>query len=353
MFSARCGFTLYQADVFSDLAIGTSSGAPFLQSYRWSDNNGYGSKLTSPSTWTGAATIVDMAFNPANTYIAAVTGTTPFLNMWAYTVGTGFGTKVANPSSLPAGGGRSVSWHPTGSSIALSMSISPYINVYAFSGGVIGSKFSNPAVFPTSTGRRVTFNNAGDNIALGWGNAPYIYVYPWSNSTGFGTRWTSPGTIPPAIVRGLGFSPLDNVLFVGNDNATIQAYNWSNSTGFGSIIGTTTPNSFSNGVDDLRVSALPQTGVLNYMKVTAADYTTSRIGNMIYNASGSVVSNSSTATGSLNGMAVKKFSTAVGWATNSAFTVGRYSQSSNNFPTTYPAPTPPVTGTPATGCWSN
>jgi hypothetical protein len=54
------------------------------------------------------------------------------------------------------------------------------------------------------TGNAVAFSRAGDAIAIAHANTPFISAYPWSVS-GFGTKFSDPGTLPPATARGVAF----------------------------------------------------------------------------------------------------------------------------------------------------
>lgn len=46
-------------------------------------------------------------------------------------------------------------------------------------------------------------------IAVAHVNSPYISVYPWSSSTGFGTKYSDPSTLPTGRVNGVAFFFLD------------------------------------------------------------------------------------------------------------------------------------------------
>ena len=89
--------------------------------------------------------------------------------------------------------------------IAVSHATSPYISVYPWSSG-FGTKYSNPSTLPTGNGRGVAFSPDGADIAVAHDTSPYISVYPWSS--GFGTKYSDPSTLPTGSGRGVAFSPV-------------------------------------------------------------------------------------------------------------------------------------------------
>lgn len=79
--------------------------------------------------------------------------------------------------------------------LAVNHSGSPYLTVYPFTATTgFGTKYSNPSTLPTSATNQpnsVTFTNDGSVIA--WptntgGSTSMLFVYSWSKSTGFGSR---------------------------------------------------------------------------------------------------------------------------------------------------------------------
>jgi hypothetical protein len=84
------------------------------------------------------------------------------------------------------------------------------------------------ANFLYQTGSAVT----PDAIAVAHNSSPYVSAYPWSVS-GFGTRFTNPGTPPTGDGYGVAFSPAVNAIAVAHDTTPfISAYRWGVSTGF-------------------------------------------------------------------------------------------------------------------------
>ena len=91
--------------------------------------------------------------------------------------------------------------------IAVAHDTTPFIAAYPWSGSGFGTKFSNPGTLPTGTGLGVAFSPSGDAIAVAHGNTPFITAYPWSGS-GFGTKFTNPGTLPAGNGRGVAFTEI-------------------------------------------------------------------------------------------------------------------------------------------------
>ena len=124
--------------------------------------------------------------------------------------------------------------------IAVSSSASPYVLVYAWTSTGFGTKYTDPATLPTtpiSIGKSVVFHPQKHTIIIGSTTSPYISAYPWTTGTGFGTKFADPSTAPVALTtgRGVAFDPLGAYVFVlGQGAYPYSYYAWSQSTGFGS-----------------------------------------------------------------------------------------------------------------------
>jgi hypothetical protein len=91
--------------------------------------------------------------------------------------------------------------------IAVAHYTSPYITAYPWSSSGFGTKFTNPATLPTGSGNAVAFSGDGTAIAVAHVNSPYITAYPWSSS-GFGTKFTNPTTLPTGDGYGVAFGEI-------------------------------------------------------------------------------------------------------------------------------------------------
>ncbi len=88
--------------------------------------------------------------------------------------------------------------------IAVSYSSTPFISAYPWSGSGFGTKYSNPGTLPPNAGNGVAFSHDSSAIAVAHNNTPNISAYPWSGS-GFGTKFSNPGTLPPSTGEGVAF----------------------------------------------------------------------------------------------------------------------------------------------------
>jgi hypothetical protein len=119
--------------------------------------------------------------------------------------------------------------------IALAHSTSPFISTYPWSVSTgFGTKYANPATLPTGNGNSVAFLPAGNAIAVGFGVTPYVSVYSWLPAGGFSAKYTDPATLPTGSGNGVAFSPAGDAIAVAHTTTPfITAYPWNSSTGFG------------------------------------------------------------------------------------------------------------------------
>jgi hypothetical protein len=119
--------------------------------------------------------------------------------------------------------------------IAVAHSSTPFITAYPWSSSTgYGTKYANPASLPPGAGNGVAFSPAGNAIAVAHTTTPFISAYLWSSTTGFSTKYSNPATLPAGIGRAVAFNPAATSVAVGHDNTPfITAYPWNASTGFG------------------------------------------------------------------------------------------------------------------------
>ena len=79
--------------------------------------------------------------------------------------------------------------------LAQASNISPYINVYNWSSSGFGTKFSDPGTLPTGIGYGVAFSPAGTEIAVAHQTTPFISAYTRSYY-GYGSKFSNPGSLP-------------------------------------------------------------------------------------------------------------------------------------------------------------
>jgi len=221
-------------------AISATASSPFIHGWQWSNSTGFGTKSSNPATLPTAAGN-GCAFSGDSAYAAVAHNVSPFISVYPWS-SSGFGTKVANPSTLPTGGpsvlGMTDCVFAGSSALLMSSYASPYIQAYAWSSG-FGSKFSNPSTLPPSSSYKIRMNRANTAVAVSSDSPPYIVVYAWSNSTGFGTKYSNPSTASEYQEYEIDFSKDDTAIaqvgvYIGSGtNERVTAWAWSNSTGFG------------------------------------------------------------------------------------------------------------------------
>jgi hypothetical protein len=110
---------------------------------------------------------------------------------------------------------------------------SPRIVVYPWSATGFGTKYSDPGTLPTGAGNGVSFTANGDAIAVAHTTTPFVTAYPWT-SAGFGTKYTDPGTLPAGTGNGVAFTVNGDAIAIAHTTTPyIAVYPWNSSTGFG------------------------------------------------------------------------------------------------------------------------
>jgi hypothetical protein len=116
--------------------------------------------------------------------------------------------------------------------IAVAHSTTPFISAYPLSSTGFGTKFADPATLPTGNGSGVAFTSTGNAIAVAHSISPFISAYPFSGN-GFGTKFANPATLPASTAGGVAFTSANNAIAVAHDTTPfVSAYPWSGS-GFG------------------------------------------------------------------------------------------------------------------------
>lgn len=132
--------------------------------------------------------------------------------------------------------------------VAFATNGSPYIHVYDFNSSTgFGSKYSNPATLPGANGYSVSWKPDATALVYAAGNGEYG-GYLWSSS-GFGTKKTN-ATTTHGVLRStsINFNPTGTYVavsgYAGSPAFSQQAaIPWSNTTGYGTAV---YPSSGSN-----------------------------------------------------------------------------------------------------------
>ena len=190
----------------------------------------------------GAA--LSVAFNPQGTYLAIGLSVSPYVAIYAFSQSTGVGVRSANPATLPTGPVRGIAWNPLGTALACAHDNSPYLSVYPIAGGTFGAKYANPATLPTAHGNSVAFSSLGNYLGVAHQAAPFVSVYPFDATTGIGVKLANPANLPTGIGTGIMWHPSDTYLAVSYYGGLIV---WGWSAGFGALV--TSPTLPSDAYD--------------------------------------------------------------------------------------------------------
>lgn len=123
-------------------------------------------------------------------------------------------------------------------------SASPYIYGCPFYPGQLGSGFgtaySSPSTVPNAIVQAVVFSKENTDFFLASNSSPYLYGYTFDVDSGFGTKYSNPSTLPVdsavdikvAICANSDDKTLD-VAIGSNSSPFINAYTFASGTGFG------------------------------------------------------------------------------------------------------------------------
>jgi len=202
--------------------------SPYIYAYPWS-GSGWGTKYANPASLpSGEATCIACY----NDYVFMSNYTSPYVTAYPWVAGTGFGTKVSDPGSiLNPGVARGIAYFNG------DVLVSSYgsIRTYSWSGSAWGSLYAAPATPPSgNTCRGVAFASNGAACAVATDATPYIYAYDYTIGTGFGSKYSNPGTLPAGVGYGVKFSGSSDISVGHATSPYISNYPWTTVSGFGS-----------------------------------------------------------------------------------------------------------------------
>lgn len=198
--------------------------------YQWSNTTGFGTRLNlSTASADPTATPVSVfgrscLFAETGTIvIIGSAGTSPNAAAWAWSDSTGFGTKFANPASEPPDSyGMGQTWQDYQNGIqngsiffTAAGTNADRVSAWAFSSTGWGTKFTNPATLPTGSTFGVTndaFTTHINTIDSGTASR-YAVAYAWSDSTGWGTKYSAPAS---TLRSGVGYPIAHNFVIQGS-----------------------------------------------------------------------------------------------------------------------------------------
>lgn len=230
---------------------------------------GFGAKYADPSI-RPTSNSFGVRFSTKGDAIAVTHAGSPGVSVYPWSYDSGFGIKYANPATSLPNIAWCVDFHPNDDAIAIGGEmVSPLSpRVYAWSVTGFGSRYAN-ATGMGDYQYDLAFSPSGTRIGVGEGA-----VYPWSRSSGFGTKYATPGSFLGQD-RHVAFSPSEKAVvfgrfisFSGNfppvGSTLLEAYALT-SSGFGarysnpSDLGVPTAN---GGIDCAGVTFHPQGNVV-------------------------------------------------------------------------------------------
>lgn len=217
---------------------------PWVQGYAWSNSTGFGSKYANPGTaLTSNGNRV--TFTISQSYLILPSNTSPY--GYAYAWSPGFGTRTSMPLGSPswATSTQSIEFNPAGDSTAAAGSTSVIFRLNQWSdGSKWGTAFSAPSL-PTgmTVGNGTRFSPDGACVALAQTSSnvslysDYVSVWPFNSSSGLGTRYAYPATSMGQAATAVRWTPDGNAIMASDSSGATDtgpgAWAWSNSSGFG------------------------------------------------------------------------------------------------------------------------
>ena len=147
---------------------------------------------------------------------------------------TGFGTKYTEPTGMVGstnGSALCIDFNHTNTVVAIghySTVTTEMFYAYPWSDSTgFGTKYTNATAPNYPLG--VSFNPTSTAISFAHLTTPFISTYPWDNTTGFGTKYANPATLPGGLGGSVTFSPDGATIVVGFGVSSpyIYAYPWS------------------------------------------------------------------------------------------------------------------------------
>lgn len=190
-------------------------------------------------------------------------GNTTVLNAYAWTNSGGFGTKYTNGTFSNAG--QSCAYSPDGNYIAVASTGTPFIHAWPFNTSTgIGTKYGNPGTLPPNAGRGCRFSASGNTVFVVHSNSPFISAYKWSSS-GFGTKFANPATLPSGTnsFRGDCMTNSANDWLVTTNGTTsggLYQIGWNDTTGFGTRV----TNAAPQGASSICIDIAPDDTAITY-----------------------------------------------------------------------------------------
>lgn len=251
--------------------------SPYIAAYRWYSGSGFGAKYTDPTVLPTTRTNCIAVTAQRDAVIVGNTDYSPYVTAYQWNINTGFGTRYADPSVLPVGGAygvQAVAFNPAGTVVAMGTNLSPGVLAYQWNSSTgFGTRYSDPGTGFSSQCSTLAWSPSGDALVAGGidNNAARIIGYKWSDATGFGTAYTAnynygSGGSPPVGVNQVSFSPTGDAVVWGfrggAPDVPLIAFKWNSSTGWGTQY--SNPTSPGSSTDCNGVSFTPNGSAVVY-----------------------------------------------------------------------------------------
>jgi hypothetical protein len=234
----------------SYLAIG-NYGTPYIYAASFSKSTGVGTQFANPASLPTNQTFA-VEFNSDASRLAFANVQSPYnITNYAFSA-SGFGTKSADATLSAGDSGYTASFGVQASTMNTAKTLSAWVmdnarvavvpfTTAGFSSGLrygIGSGSMNGVAI-----------NTADSAIFGSGSSPSLEAKAWSNTVPYvGTAFSAPAGNTGAGNQGVAINSTDNVVAIAtNSGKNVYAYAWSNSSGWGTKYTDTTTNQSSFG----------------------------------------------------------------------------------------------------------
>lgn len=201
-----------------------------LRAWQWS-SSGYGTQYTDSSTIQSIASIYDIAFSPDGNYVFCCGQSGAYIAAYPWSYSTGFGTKYTNVTPTVGQQISKIAINPTSNAVVFAGYQSTSIGGYKFSSSGFGTKYSDPASLPAKDAWGIGFLDNGATVVAATEGTPGVHAWQFTQASGFGTKYANPST---SFTNGysLAVNPAGTVVACGMVSSPyVAAYAWSG--GFG------------------------------------------------------------------------------------------------------------------------
>lgn len=214
-----------------------SSGTQYLAyAYEWSSASGWGTKYSDANSVTSVNISRRGVFsNDGANLIVGVGSGSPRNQTIPWDDSTGFGT-ATSATGLLEGPIFGIDINKSNNRVAFAFGTNGvsdiYIAAFPWTSSGTGTRYSSPATLPPDQQNDVKFSPDETVVASCGGSNPQVNAYVWSNSTGFGTKYSDPATLPTNTATSVFWGGNGSILAVSHATSPyVTVYAWSN--GFG------------------------------------------------------------------------------------------------------------------------